>query len=306
MNHKVKFFRDRWPLLFLLILLLALAFFQFSAESERSADVVDKVSLPLSLSGPEMRAEKPAAALTLTPSPVSRPPRGEQVQARTENVIETAPLPTTAVRNGLRLAGALPALDASDSAFRQSLADASKKMGFSPLQKLLLRKDLLPRFVVMGEQIKARRLPRRHFPVIAPAGHFKVQRQADGLLTIDDDNFRRYLPYVEALEAFDPERLAMVYHRFMPLFGQAFRDIGHRQGRPLQRLMTAIDILLATPDVDNPELKRYSVSYRYADAKLEALPEVQRLLIRTGPDNMTRVKQWLRRFRRALVKEIDE
>jgi hypothetical protein len=43
-----------------------------------------------------------------------------------------------------------------------------------------------------------------------------------------------------------------------------------------------------------------SVTYKYADPKLEALSSGQKLLIRMGPENETAVKAKLRELRAAL------
>jgi len=62
-----------------------------------------------------------------------------------------------------------------------------------------------------------------------------------------------------------------------------------------------IDHLLQTPDVTQPvKLVQPSVTYKYADPKLESLSSGQKLLIRMGPQNESAVKAKLRELRDAL------
>ncbi len=291
MNGESAIYRDKWPWLLLLVLVVSLAVLQFSGEPSDKA--APSIARPLPLAPAPAGRDMDAMPAQALPEVMTAAPGDEDAMA---------PEPDAVATDIVALA-TLPAIDDSDAALRQALVEAQAGASVSGPGPLLVAKDLLRRFVVMAENISARRLPRRHLPVKPPGGRFKVRRRADGRLTIDPQNYRRYVVYVDAIEALDPRRLATVYRRFSPLFDQAFRDIGHRQGQPARRLLAAIDVLLATPVVSNPELKRFSVSYRYADARLEALPESQRLLIRIGADNAARIKRWLERFRLALVKE---
>ena len=68
-------------------------------------------------------------------------------------------------------------------------------------------------------------------------------------------------------------------------------------------LLEAIDQLLDTPEVPVPvEVYTDSVAYKYADDRLESLNEPQKQLLRTGPDNMRRIKAKLRELK-VLVEE---
>jgi hypothetical protein len=68
------------------------------------------------------------------------------------------------------------------------------------------------------------------------------------------------------------------------------------------RMVQAIDSLLATPDVQGPiALVRPKVFYQFADPKLEALPAGQKLLIRMGAQNASLIKSKLQQFRAAIT-----
>ena len=67
-------------------------------------------------------------------------------------------------------------------------------------------------------------------------------------------------------------------------------------------LIEAIDTLLDTPEVKMPvEVYTDSVMYKYADERLESLSDPQKQLLRTGPDNMRRIKAKLRELKDSLM-----
>ncbi len=66
--------------------------------------------------------------------------------------------------------------------------------------------------------------------------------------------------------------------------------------------MDVIDDLLATPEVNGPiRLVWPHVLYKYADPRLDALSAGQKMLVRMGPQNASRVKIKLREIRHVLV-----
>jgi len=279
-----------WGLLVLAGLLLAIRLLSPGDETS-TAPTAPPRSQPLPIPGPSIAPDRSGGA-------------GAIEEGTT--VTEPATLPDVGTNDGgtavapSRPRPALPPLDASDRALKRALSAVTVRD--AGLDRLLVDSDLIRRFVVMAENMRASRLPRRHLPVRPPAGRFQVARRADGALLIAPGNARRYRPYVHALEGIDPRGLVSVYRRFAPLFVEAWRALGRPRVDPDRRLLEAIDTMLAAPEPAGPiVLERFSVNYRFADPALEALPESQRLLIRIGPDNARRVKQWLRAVRSALT-----
>jgi hypothetical protein len=102
--------------------------------------------------------------------------------------------------------------------------------------------------------------------------------------------------------ATDPKALAAVYFRLYPLFQQAYENLGYPGKYFNDRMVQAIDSLLATPDVQGPvELVRPKVFYQFADPKLEALPAGQKVLIRMGPQNASIIKAKLQQLLAAIT-----
>ena len=107
---------------------------------------------------------------------------------------------------------------------------------------------------------------------------------------------------MQVVSAIDPKTLAAIYFRLYPLFQQAYENLGYPGKYFNDRLVLAIDSMLATPDVPGPiSLVRPKVFYQFSDPKLEALPAGQKLLIRMGPQNASVIKAKLQQFRAAIT-----
>jgi hypothetical protein len=217
--------------------------------------------------------------------------------AATAATVASAPA-VPAIRNPLPEASSaappLPALDESDPAFHDALADLMGK----PTVDRIFKPELLVRHVVVSID----NLSRHHMAVeLRPtkplAGAF-IATGNDQQGTIDTANFQRYVPYVQALQALDMKRLAASYMRFYPLFQQAYQSLGYPNGYFNDRLVVTIDNLLAAPDIiTDIALVRPNVMYQFADPKLEELSAGQKLLLRMGPTNAGIVKAKLRELR---------
>ncbi|MFI4869705.1 MAG: DUF3014 domain-containing protein [Steroidobacterales bacterium] len=214
-----------------------------------------------------------------------------------------APEPAVpAIRNPLpevpSTAAPLPALDESDTAIHDALADLMGK----PTVDRIFKPELLVRHIVVSID----NLSRRHMAVeLRPtkplAGAF-IATGNDQQGTIDTANYQRYVPYVQAVQALDMKRLAPIYLRFYPLFQQAYQSLGYPNGYFNDRLVVTIDNLLATPDITTDiSLVRPNVMYQFADPKLEELSAGQKLLLRMGPANAAIIKAKLRELRAQIA-----
>jgi hypothetical protein len=100
----------------------------------------------------------------------------------------------------------------------------------------------------------------------------------------------------------DTARLIEAYRLHQPLFDEAFAELGYGDVAFDDRLMETIDGLLATPEVSDPiRLIKPEAYFLFADPQLESLSAGQKILVRMGSDNASRVKAKLREIRAALT-----
>ncbi|MGN6282330.1 DUF3014 domain-containing protein [Frateuria sp.] len=191
----------------------------------------------------------------------------------------------------------LPALDASDT----DVAGALLALGGKPLDGLLQRDQIIRRFVATVDALPRQSVGTNILPLKTPQGAFLVE-QAEGSITLSPRNAERYAPYMQVLKGVDPKALVGWYVAHYPLFQQAYRDLGYPKGYFNDRLVVAIDDMLAAPVPDAPvTLVQPKVFYRYADPGLEARSAGQKLLMRLGADDEARVKAKLRQIRALLT-----
>ena len=192
----------------------------------------------------------------------------------------------------------LPPVDKSDGPILEALIGSFKADGLSEfvnmqdyVKRLVITVDNLPRELVPSQMSMVQRIP----------GPLDVDKAGE-VITLSDRNYARYDAFVSFAESLDPRLLVSLYLRFYPLLDQTYKQIGHPTGRFHDRVIVAIDDMLAAPTPTGPvELVQPKVLYRYLDPALQKLSAGQKILIRVGPDNAAQLKSVLRRLRRELL-----
>lgn len=241
------------------------------------------------------KALHPEVTLTSTPAPAA---------ASTAVNIAAPPIqhPISQADAGPAIAAtaALPALDDSDGSVASALG---KLAAGSDLSSLLVRQQIIPRIVATVDALPRSAWGSRLLPAKPPQGAF-VTEKIDGITSIGSRNAARYAPYMQVVDSVDPAALVSWYVQTYPLFQQAYRQLGYPKGYFNDRLIVAIDDMLATPEPTEPQALTLDTDkgvYRYADPAMESLSTGQRLLLRTGPANEARIKAKLRAIRTQLV-----
>lgn len=194
----------------------------------------------------------------------------------------------------------LPALDVSDATIRNALDELFSDKS---LVGIFLLQDLVRRIVVTVDNLPRQKLALRLIPLKLPGGKFLVSGK-DDTAAIAPDNAARYALYVKLAESVDAKSLVARYIHFYPLFQQAYQELGYPKGYFNDRLVEAIDDLLAAPDLQAPPgLVRPKVFYLYADPGLEARSAGQKIMMRIGSGNAARIKARLRELRGELTRQ---
>jgi hypothetical protein len=193
----------------------------------------------------------------------------------------------------------LPALD--DSTLHAS-EEVVALVGAPAFGELFLAQDLVRRFVATVDNLPRRELPMVQRPLRGASGLFLAAGE-EATPVIDTANYVRYEPYVRLATLLDAKAAVAAYQRFYPLMQQAYEELGYPGRYFNDRLVEAIDDLLAAPELDGPvPLTRPNVLYEFADPGLEARSSGQKILIRMGPSNARQVKAKLVEIRALLAK----
>ena len=205
----------------------------------------------------------------------------------------------------------LPPLNESDDYVRENLESV---VGEAATMQYFASEGLVTRIVATVDMLGSRQVPGNIQAIQGPGGSFAASEDPNPPTIItnevgdpipqylsDPANTRRYVAYVEMLEAIDAGQFAALYRKNYPLFQQAWRELGYTRSDFDGRLVEVIDDLLATPSVEEPyRLIKPEAVYVFADEELESLSAGQKIMLRMGSDNAARVKSKLSEFREAL------
>lgn len=194
----------------------------------------------------------------------------------------------------------LPALADSDKPVMEGLAAAIDR---DALARYVVSEGFVRRVVATVDNLPRKTYAQRLSPLKPVPGKFEVATR-DGQLAIGPQNAARYTPLVRALEAVNSEKLVALYVRFYPLFQEAYKELGYPKGYFNDRLVQALDTMIATREQPGQlALAQPKILYEYDDPALEALPAGQKIMLRMGPENAARAKVKLREIRKLVARE---
>ena len=192
----------------------------------------------------------------------------------------------------------LPRLNDSDSFVAEKISELSSG---TSLLGYLVDEQLVRRAVVLVENISRGQYPQTALPYKPIVEEMQVSSDDGGLFTMEAASYTRFDAAVAAFVALDTEQTVGLYRLLSPLLQQAYAEIGFRDAEFEQALIKAIDAVLSAPEIEGPlQLVKPSVMYLYADTRLEELANMNKQLIRLGPENSARLKAKLREFKQAL------
>lgn len=185
----------------------------------------------------------------------------------------------------------LPPLDASDPIVRELIA----KLSAHPTVAAWLATDgLLRNVVLVTMNISEGKTPTRHLRALTPEARFRARSAATGAY-VDPRSYARYDGYADAIAALDARGTARLYATLKLRLVEAYAEQGIPQEKVDAVLERAIIHLLETPAVDaEVPLRAKTISYAFADERLESLSAAQKQLLRMGPRNVQIVQAKLR------------
>ncbi|HWT44733.1 MAG TPA: DUF3014 domain-containing protein [Vicinamibacterales bacterium] len=220
---------------------------------------------------PAPPAAAPAAKTTAQPEPVPPPRNGPRAVAG-DNI-------------------PLPPLDESDTLVRQLVSQLSSH---PRVAAWLATNGLLRNFALVVTNVSSGSTPIKALQSQRPSAPFKVRETPNGTV-IDPASYRRYDGYADAVAGLDARNTAKLYETLKPRIAEAYRDLGYPDADIDAALTRAIIVLLRAPRLEGDvPVVQSSVMWKFADPKIEALPQAERQLIRMGPRNQRIIQDKLR------------
>jgi hypothetical protein len=232
------------------------------------------------------------------PVPVTPAPVPEPVEEQVEIVVEPEPVEEVVEVEPVPEQPVLPALNDSDNFV---LTELSQMDGGMPVLSFLVTDEIVRKFVIMVENISRGEFPDRNLPVQGPQEPMRVTELGSEFYLMDAVSYRRFNTLVNALTSIDTATVVTFYQRLLPLFRNAYAELGIPNSDFRDVTIAAIDNVLNARQAPQPQqLVRPSLNYLYADPQIENYSDVEKLLMRLGPGNTQTLQSRLAQIKRGL------
>ena len=185
-------------------------------------------------------------------------------------------------------APSLPLLNESDDAVRDALA--AIPLGTAG-QQYLLSANIIERSSSAVYLMAQGDVPYKLIPIARPKTPFPISD--DGLkVTADALGFDRYDALSGWLRQLDIAAITEALAWLTPLFREAWGFYGEAPETFDAAVLGVLDAIITTPEIDLTEarLLRKEAVWIFEDPAIEALPPLQKQILRMGPDNAMVVK----------------
>ena len=220
-------------------------------------------------------------------------PTADTPQIAAPSPVETpAPLDASGPRDS-----SLPPLGELDPAFRDLVRGLTSS---ALVERWLATSNLARQMAALVQGAAAGPTPLRFLSPLRPSGTFAVvQRQ--GRTVIAPETHARYDALTSVITSLDPAAVAGVYKTLSPRLEDAHDELGTPEASFDSALRRVLDQLAVTPiPAGAIRVVPKGGVYAFEDPSLEQLSPLQKLLLRSGPDNARRIQARLAEFRAAL------
>jgi len=165
---------------------------------------------------------------------------------------------------------------------------------------LLIPQDMIRNFVVFIDNLSRGDIIAYFSPVIRPKQAFNIIN-VNNKIYLDKKSYQRYDIYANLIDSIDIDEALAQYRILKPFIDEAYHEIGYTDKGFLNKLNQSIDLIVDAPIINYQiELVAPSAMYQFADPQLESLNDVQKLLIRMGPNNTFKIQEKLKQIQQGL------
>ena len=244
---------------------------------------------------PEESVVERIVATPPRPDPAANIQAAEDIPER-----EPAPEPEPEPQPELEPPPPPPTQEEIDAQLREALVEAGAGDQVA-LAASLAAPFILDRGVSAADQVARGYVPLRALNLPRPTGSFDVRREGQQHY-VDARSYDRYNPLVDALTAVSPAVLADSFHDLRPLLEEAYGALGYPADQVDNALVAALDAILAAPLIREPiAVESKGALWAYTDPALEQRSDLEKQLLRLGPDNLETLQRWARDLRGALL-----
>ncbi|HOG51164.1 MAG TPA: DUF3014 domain-containing protein [Lentisphaeria bacterium] len=188
----------------------------------------------------------------------------------------------------------------------QTLTTLAAHLSSNPLwMSWLEQSDIIVRFVRMLDDISQGDRPLGAADFLRSEQAFSAVRAADGdAWVISPAAAARYDFAIDVFCSLDPDAVAKLYPRLEPALQEALNRLGYRSRQFRELLTSACTVILSTPVIGDDArlvaIDKDGAFCQWQNPELEALNDAQKLFLRLGAHNTTRIRTHLQTLAQAL------
>ena len=269
-----------------ILTLLSLVYFALTVDSpegtttlviEPPVSVVENSPAPSPSPAPSTQPNSPLPQIRLQPQQAPASALAEPEIATLPEEVEPVELaPEPELNEDETNVIELPTLTDSDPFVFETLQTLQNGMA---LVNALAEDQIVRKFVVFVENISRGEFPQTGLPYKGLGQEMPVSEIDDNLFVMDQVAHSRFDQVVSTFVETDTDSAVIIYQMLLPLFQQAYAEIGFRNVSFDETLRAAINNVLRTTNMEGPyQLVKPSVMYLYADSSVENLAEVHKQL----------------------------
>ena len=187
-------------------------------------------------------------------------------------------------------------LEASDDSFRKALGNVSES-----LLDWFQVKNVIRKYIMIINDLSQNHILYKHRKFLKMPQKFVAKEDSQGLY-IANESYARYDQLANAMALLDVQKGLDLYLTFRPLFKQVYDEFSYPAEYRLEDIFmkAAASVLKASVIKGRVSLRRDSVGYKFAKEELEALNNVEKQMLRMGPENTQKIQAKLRQLVEAI------
>ncbi len=195
-----------------------------------------------------------------------------------------------------------PAINKEETAIK--MRDALMDLSDSPLLlESFYTSDLIERIAAIVDSSSQGIVTHRMIALKPLKEKFPIAEK-ERILVMDPTGYRRFDLYVEALVSLEASELVELFHEYRSYLEQAYAALGYQEEELDNAIIKSLDQIISAPIIKTAiAIVKHEAVYRFMDEDLEALPELHKQLLRTGPDNVEKIQSFAKNLRASLIKD---
>lgn len=189
----------------------------------------------------------------------------------------------------------------SDESFREAVVNVSKNFG-----GWFETKDSITKYITLIHDISQNQIiaKNRVFLHIPKNGIAKQDSQG---LYLTQKGYKRYDHFANAVASINAQKGLDLYLTFKPLFNKVYKKFSYPNAYKVEDifLKAAANVIKAPVVEGRIALLKHSIFYKFSDKKLEALSDVEKQMLRMGPENTKKIQAKLRQLV-EVISELNE